>query len=51
MCESGDLQACSPGAAVGVGGEGTPLAFVADCSLCSELHMHESAFGPSGEGT
>ena len=51
VCESGDLQACSPGAAVGAEGRGPPLASVEDCSLYSELHMHESALGPSGEGT
>ena len=51
VCESDDLQACSPGAAVGVEGRGPPSASAEDYSLYSELHMHGSALCPSGERT
>ena len=40
---SHDLQACSPGGAVGVeeGRGGTQLAFVGGCLLCSDLFLKD----------
>ena len=41
---SDDLQACSPGGAVGVEeGRGDPVGIRGRLLLCSEFHMHESA--------